>query len=289
MSAPDTPYIATCPVGCSAPLVATTLLQPEGALRRCAECGQWVSSCTEAQYIDALGRFDNAAGTTPDARSVARHDVVSTQRLRKILAVAGKPASAVRLLDVGCSTGAFLMTARQLGCAVEGVEPSADAAATARGAGLKVFTGYLEDARFADDTFDVATLIEIVEHLRDPRALLAECRRILKPGGVLLITTPNAASWTAGVMDSRWDGLSLYAMGGHISFFSPRSLQIIARRSGFEVARIETRNVRFFEKRQCSAAVYAVAKIASELLNWPARLAGRGHDLHAYLRKPLTG
>ncbi len=283
----DTPYIVACPLGCSAPLTATTLLQPEGALRRCAECGQWVSSCTEHQYIDALARFDNAAGTSPDARSLARHAAVSTQRLRKMLAVAGKPAAAVRLLDVGCSTGAFLLTARELGCTVEGVEPSADAAATARDAGLNVFTGYLEDARFADATFDAATLIEVLEHLRDPRALLAECRRILKPGGVLLITTPNAASWTAGVMGSRWDGFSLYAMGGHVSFFSPRSLRIISGRSGFEVARIETRNVRFFEKRQCTPAVYVAAKIASELLNWPARLAGRGHDLHAYLRKPL--
>lgn len=289
MTISDAPYITACPLGCDAPLVATKLLLPEGALRRCTECGQLVSSCTESQYTDSLARFDNAAGTSPDARSVARHDVISAQRLRKMLAIAGKAATAVRLLDVGCSTGAFLMTARKLGFAAEGVEPSVDAATTARNAGLPVFTGFLEEAKFADAIFDAITLIEVIEHLRDPRVLLAECLRIMKPGGILLVTTPNAASWTASAMGAGWDGFSLYAMGGHISFFSPETIRTMARRSGFEMARIETRNVRFFEKRQCSPAVYTAAKIASELLNWPARLAGRGHDLHAYLRKPLTG
>lgn len=289
MTSPDRlpaggPYITVCPVGCSAGFLGTDIVVPEGPLRRCVECGQLVSQCTEAQYLDSLVRFDTAAGTLPGMESVARHEQVSARRLRRILGLLGKRAGQMRLLDVGCSSGAFLMSARKLGLDTTGVEPSAEAAATARRTGLNVFTGFLEDARFPDGAFDAATLIEVVEHLRDPRSLLVECRRVLKPGGILLITTPNAASWTARIMKSRWDGFDLRAMGGHISFFNPRSIEMIAERTGYELVRVETRNVRFFERSQCPNAIYAAAKIVSEFLNWPSRLLGTGHDLLACLR-----
>jgi SAM-dependent methyltransferase len=277
-------YVTACPVGCAVPFATTDVVLPEGPLVRCTECGQLVSQCTETQYIRSLETFDTSTGTFPGAESVRRHEKVSARRLRKVLELLGKPPHEARLLDVGCSSGAFLLTARKLGLNTTGVEPSAEAAETARRAGLNVFTGFLDGARFSDASFDAATLIEVIEHLRDPRSLLVECRRVLKPGGILLVTTPNAASWTARLMGSRWDGFSLTAMGGHVSFFNPRSIRMIAERTGFELVRVETRNVRFFERGQCPVPIYRAAKIVSELLNWPAQLFGQGHDMYAYLR-----
>jgi 2-polyprenyl-3-methyl-5-hydroxy-6-metoxy-1,4-benzoquinol methylase len=279
-------YIESCPVGCAVPLVVTDILLPEGPLMRCPECGQRVSQTTEAQYVRSLGRFNTAEGTLPAADSKARRDQLGERWLRRILALLDKPPRDVRLLDVGSSSGALLMTARALGIAAEGVEPSAEAAETARRAGLKVFTGFLEAAGFPDSAFDAVILMEVIEHLREPRPMLAQCRRVLKPGGILLITTPNVASWTASTMGARWDGFSLMAMGGHVSFFSPGSIRTISERTGFEAVRIDTRNVRFFERGQCPAAIYTMAKIGSELLNWPAQLCGKGHDMLAYLRRP---
>jgi hypothetical protein len=130
------PYVAVCPVGCTAPLTDSAITLQQGPLRRCSECGQLLSSATEAQYLRSLGRFDTSAGTLPDARSQSRHDKNSARRLGKLLSVLGRPSSAVRLLDVGCSSGAFLQSALHLGFTAEGVEPSADAAQTARAAGL---------------------------------------------------------------------------------------------------------------------------------------------------------
>jgi SAM-dependent methyltransferase len=280
----DIHYLTACPVGCAKPFSTSDIVLPEGPLVRCTECGQLISQCSETQYLRSLQTFDTSTGTFPGAESLGRHEEVSARRLRKVLALLGKQPEEARLLDVGCSSGAFLMTARKMGLDTAGVEPSAEAAETARRAGLNVFTGFLEAARFPDASFDAATLIEVIEHLRDPRPLLAECRRVLKPGGILLITTPNAASWTAGLMGSRWDGFNLTAMGGHVSFFNPRSIRLIAARTGFELVRIETRNVRFFERGQCPDAIYRAAKIVSELLNWPAQLLGQGHDMYAYLR-----
>lgn len=279
-------YVTACAVGCQSPLKDSAIILTEGVLRRCTECGQLLSSASEAQYLHSLGRFDTTAGTLPDAKSQSRHDKNTARRLGKLAAALGRAPAAIRLLDVGCSSGAFLHTACRLGYQAEGVEPSADAAQTAREAGLKVFTGYLEQANFPDATFDAITLIEIVEHLRDALGLMRECARILKPGGVVLVTTPNAHSWTARAMGSRWAGFNLNAMGGHISFFNPHSIALLAARSGLRVHHLETRNVRFFERGQSSRPLHVAAKIAAELLNWPARLAGTGHDLHAYLKRP---
>jgi SAM-dependent methyltransferase len=285
MDAARVRYIERCPVGCSDALLETGIALPEGPLLRCSGCGQLVSQCSEAEFVRALERWDTSAGTLPGPESAARHEQMSARRLRRMLALLGKTPREVRLLDVGCSSGAFLLTARNMGFDTVGVEASAKAAQTARQAGLAVFTGFLESARFPDASFDAATLIELIEHLRDPRLLLAECRRILKPGGMLFVATPNAASWTARAMGPRWHGFSLTIMGGHISFFNPRSIAVIAGRTGFETVRIETRNVRLFERGQCPPAVHAAAKVVSELLNLPARLLGRGHDLLAYLRR----
>lgn len=279
-------FVERCPVGCDTPLEPTDNLQPEGALLRCAGCGQLISQCTEAQYREALRKWDTRSGTLPDARSEGRHRTVSGRRLAVLLGLVGTPPAATRLLDVGCSSGAFLAAATAEGLQAEGVEPSPEAAEGARRAGFKVFTGLLEEARFPDGGFDAVTLIEVLEHLREPLPLLTECRRILRPGGVVMATTPNGASWTARAMGSRWEVFSLTAMGGHVSFFSPGSLRLLARRAGFEFARLETRHVRLAEKGQFPKPVYLLAKLASGLLDGPSRLAAAGHDLNVYLRKP---
>ena len=118
------PYVSSCPVGCSATLEDTALQVTEGALRRCTGCGQLLSSATEAQYLRLLGRFDTSAGTLPDARSQSRHDKNSARRLGKLLSVLGRPSSTVRLLDVGCSSGAFLQSALHLGFTADPPRPA---------------------------------------------------------------------------------------------------------------------------------------------------------------------
>ncbi|MGB8437018.1 MAG: class I SAM-dependent methyltransferase [Burkholderiales bacterium] len=172
-----------------------------------------------------------------------------------------------------------------MGFAPEGVEISPESSDAARRAGFRVHTGLLEEGNYPDAAFDAITLVELLEHLREPRALLAECRRILRPGGIVMATTPNGASWTAAVMGSRWDVFSLQGMGGHVSFFNPGSLRLVAERSGFAVSRIETRQVRLAEKGQLPSALYRAAKILASALDMPSRLAGTGHNLTLYARR----
>jgi 2-polyprenyl-3-methyl-5-hydroxy-6-metoxy-1,4-benzoquinol methylase len=193
----------------------------------------------------------------------------------------------IHLLDIGCSSGALLHIAKALGFArAEGVEPAPLAAQSANSAGLKVTCGLLHEAHFPDASFDALTLFEVIEHLKAPADLLKECRRILRPGGVMLIGTGNTASWTVGAMKGRWEYFDIAGHGGHISFFNPTSIAMLARQCGFDVAQIKTRNVRFFEKNDVPRPLYKVAKLLSELLNLPAQALNKGHDMLVMLRRP---
>lgn len=186
---------------------------------------------------------------------------------------------------MGCSSGAFLGTAVKLGFRAEGVEPAPKAAAAARAAGLNVRQGLLQQAGYTDGQFDAVTLFEVIEHLQQPLELLRECQRILRPGGILLIGTGNVASWSMAAMGARWEYLSIAKHGGHVSFFNPASIAAIGQRSGFSVAAVHTRGVRFCEKGDCAGPVYRIAKMAGELLNVFATLLNKGHDMAVYLKR----
>lgn len=280
----DRRLIERCPVGCAAALAPTDIALAEGALLRCGECGQLMSQIGADAYARSMKRFDAAEFNRPTERETARRRQVAHRRLGCVARLLGKPAAQCRLVDVGCSRGDFVAFAQDFGFVAEGVEPAPQIAAEARAAGRDVKTGLLEEQSHAKASFDCVTLFEVIEHLPAPLALLAECRRILKPAGVLLLSTGNAASWTARVLKGRWDYFRIDQDAGHVSFFSPRSLALAAERAGFSVARIDTARVRFAEKGDVPATLYAVAKAAGELTSGVARMLGRGHDMVAYLR-----
>lgn len=282
-------YVTACPVGCHAALEDTTLQVAEGALRRCTACGQLLSRASEARYSETMAQFNAADFNAPQGGELARRQTVARQRLSRIAVLLDKAPRDIHVVDVGCSRGQFVAAAIAAGYRAEGVEPAPRIAEAARTAGVPVRTGLLEEQAFADNTFDALTLFEVIEHLRTPLPLLAECRRVLKPGGILLISTANAASWTAAAMGAHWDYFDMERDGGHISFYNPRSIAQLAANAGFEVARVDTARVKFHDKENTPRWRYVLGKLAAEALNLPARLAGCGHDMLAYLRKPSAG
>jgi len=242
-----------------------------------------VSACTETRYWQSMEEFDEAHGTRPKPGAEARRFEQAKRRLNAIAASLRCAPERIHLLDVGCSSGAFVHTAVRLGFDAEGVEPAPAAAQAARAAGLKVEKGLLREVGYADGSFDAVTLFEVIEHVRDPVMLLRECRRILRPAGVLMVGTGNCDSWTARALGARWEYLDISRHGGHISFFSPRSLQLAARRAGFTPLRLTTLNVRLVEGPR--GASYVAGKLAAELLNLPARWLGKGHDMLMILER----
>lgn len=136
-----------------------------------------------------------------------------------------------RLLEVGCANGSFLRAARAAGFEVQGVEPGDSAARVARAAGLPVITGVLDDPSLVTGAWDVIVLMQTLEHLPDPAAALQRLRALLRPGGVLMMTTPNQQSWLAVLSGSRWFE---YKAPEHLFLYTPRTIAALLAREGFE-------------------------------------------------------
>jgi 2-polyprenyl-3-methyl-5-hydroxy-6-metoxy-1,4-benzoquinol methylase len=135
-----------------------------------------------------------------------------------------------RLLDVGCGSGEWLASMQKLGWQVLGVDFDENAVKIARQEGLEVRTGSLEEQGFPDGSFDAVTLSHVIEHVPDPARTLAECARILKPAGKLVLLTPNAASLGHRLFKKHWRGLE---PPRHLHIFSIESLPSMLEVAGF--------------------------------------------------------
>lgn len=143
-----------------------------------------------------------------------------------------------RLLDIGCGNGQFLDRMRQLGWEVVGVEPDGKAVSAARERyRLEVFHGSLEEAKFPDRYFDAITMNHVIEHVLEPIGLFRECRRVLRPGGTLVVVTPNVNSLGRRMFD---DACANWDPPRHLFHFSTETLRASAERAELVVQDLRT-------------------------------------------------
>lgn len=138
-----------------------------------------------------------------------------------------------KLLDVGCGDGKFLNRMRGRGWVVDGIDFDPKAIANARiRYGLELRIGDLHSAAFPDGTFEAVTLSHVIEHVPNPIGLLEEVRRILKPNGRIVVTTPNSGSFGHDKYQAHWFGLD---PPRHLQVFSVNTLRNCALRAGIRV------------------------------------------------------
>jgi SAM-dependent methyltransferase len=186
-------------------------------LVRCPACSLvWLShppqpSEMHLHYTAAYDRLISASG----------HNAPHRWRERKAAMAPHKQSGA--LLDLGCSSGSFLESLKGDGWKLHGIEMSTDCAKIAEAkTGAQVFVGHILDATFAHDSFDAITCFDVLEHLYEPRRVMARVGEWLKPGGIFYVLVPNIDSAEARAFGSYWAGVaaspvSLLARGSQIS------------------------------------------------------------------------
>ncbi len=142
-----------------------------------------------------------------------------------------------RLLDVGCGSGRTLESMQDLGWRAEGVDLDPVAVHNARHKGLEVRLGTLEAQKYPDRHFDAVTMSHLIEHVHDPLQLLRECYRVLKPGGQLVVVTPNSESWGHKRFRDSWRELD---PPRHLHIFKSSSLRRLVEKAGFKKLRVST-------------------------------------------------
>lgn len=136
------------------------------------------------------------------------------------------------LLDVGAATGFFMRLAKNRGWEATGLELSPYAARQACRIGLDVREGTLESSLLPAGHFDAVTMIDLIEHVAHPNEVLTAARRILRPGGILFINTPDTASLWAKIFGAGWHA---YCPPEHLSYFNRGNMTRLLKEHSFEI------------------------------------------------------
>lgn len=180
-----------------------------------------------------------------------------------------------RLLEIGCGSGIFLETAARQGWTVSGVDISPQAVPLAQRfcPGATVICAPVEKAGFAKGSFDLVALWDVIEHVENPEDLLREAHRLLRPGGLLVMETPDE-----GCLARKLVRAAHRATGGRVSYlrrlyyldhrwyFSRKAMAIVLRRVGFD-------EVRFYPERTVKEFGARKATAYGLLRSWPQQVA----------------
>ena len=196
-----------------------------------------------------------------------------------------------KLLDVGCGNGRYLSTMRSLGWDVQGVELSENGLKVCQQAGLTVHHGDLLSAEFANDSFDLITVRHVIEHIREPHPFMMELARILKPGGRLMIETPNSDALGRAILGANWFANEVPR---HLILFAPDNLVRLANEHGLQNVSLSLGTTPKIFLNSIDYVIHNKGKPSnkirwrrtlSRLYIWFARYTNRGDVIHAVFSK----
>jgi 2-polyprenyl-3-methyl-5-hydroxy-6-metoxy-1,4-benzoquinol methylase len=169
------------------------------------------------------------------------HKVRSRLEANRLLALAKDLGNDSNILDVGCGDGFHLRLLRDFGnknWTLEGLDASEKAVEAANKSGIKVHLGTAENNDLPENTYDLAFLIQTIEHVEKPHEVLPAICRVLKPNGKLIIVTDNTDSLDFKLFkNGYWGG---YHFPRHWNLFNRHALTQLAEKSGFKIEKIET-------------------------------------------------
>lgn len=187
-----------------------------------------------AAYYQDLAYFEGSA-TEGYADYAGMEQVLRPLAERRLRQIETRTDGPGRVLDLGCAGGFFLDQARRRGWQIAGVELSQPMAERAVALLQIPIATNLAELTDPHGTFDVITLWEVIEHLPDPLAVLAQLRFWLKPGGWLALSTPNTGHWQALAAPDQWTS---YRPPAHVLYLAEPTLRSLLAQAGFTAVQI---------------------------------------------------
>ena len=214
----------------------------------CRDCGLvWTdprptAAATRKFYADHY-RHEYKSTLQPKLKHVYRDMLRAVQRFNRIESLL-QPG--MKLLDIGAGGGFFPYVVKQRGFNVVGLEPNAGYAGYGQDEfGLDIRIGFIQEAEYDCDSFDIITLNHVLEHLEDPYLALTRIRGWLKPGGYLNVEVPN--------IEATYHAPGNKFHRAHLYNFNPGNLQRLALRAGFQVTDVQiasgTRHINMIMQR----------------------------------------
>lgn len=163
-----------------------------------------------------------------------------------MLTTFGKTSSGTtKFIDLGCKDGYLLDKAKALGFEVYGVDKEENIVDELNTQGYKVKKANLnKELPYPDNFFDIVSCQQVIEHLTDPEQLIKECYRILKKDGILILSTPNLASFGSrlrllvGLYPLQLGPCNKWHFGNHYRLFTLPTLKCVLERNGFRIEKI---------------------------------------------------
>jgi 2-polyprenyl-3-methyl-5-hydroxy-6-metoxy-1,4-benzoquinol methylase len=228
--------VAACPL-CGSDTLHAAPQQPDPpfGIKQCRKCGFIFLS--PRPPVDEMKSYYDSFYEDPDsAQRNPRQQNRAQRHIRRLIRHASKPG---RLLEVGAGDGYFLHAAREAGWQVEGLELSEPRIARAKEwFQLSLHCKELSAAPFEPGSFDAISMFQLIEHVHDPKAILNKASSLLRPGGLLMISTPNVLAYAR-----KNRGVNSWRIPRHLFFFTPKTLVRSVENAGFSVLR---RPLKFF-------------------------------------------
>lgn len=270
---------ATCPV-CGGPSQEPFVAFPELAFVRCPGC-QTVYKSFEAPQVRPADFYEAAYFHGRKSGRDRRFDHRAKKAMRWIVA-AQQHVAATSVLDVGCSLGYVIEGGVRLGLRAAGMDISEYAVKVCRERGYEARVGTLEQVPFEDGAFDVVVMKHVLEHTPTPARALAEIRRVLSPGGVVLIAVPDVGYWKSLLRRRTYRSFRPDDLGQqHYVYYSLDPLTRLLASSGFEVRATSKGMFRAAEARR------SVGHRAYELARSAVLRLGFGLVAALHLRREL--
>lgn len=223
---------------CKSLRIKFLLRKDDALIFRCLDCGiVFLGNELDEESIKGLYKYYSSTGFSNHLSPITK------VRYEKLLDSFEKYRKNNALIDVGCGAGYFMLSAANRGWQVDGTEISDEAIKLAEEKGQKVFKGDISALDSKENTYDAAVLMELLEHASNPEHIIKKLSIILRPGGLIYITTPNYNSLTRRIAGMNWGIFSKE----HFFYFTAKGLRRILHKYGFKINSLRTENISLIE------------------------------------------